>query len=103
MNIVDEIERLARLRREGALSQAEFTQAKTALLVKKQGFSNRSIRRQSSRKICGLPLWAIALGPDWEKGEMRGHARGIVAIGDLATGWLALGGFARGFIAAGGV
>ena len=51
----------------------------------------------------GLPLWAIAIGPDWERGEMRGHARGIFALGDIATGWFAFGGLARGFFAFGGL
>lgn len=59
-------------------------------------------RKRSGRMICGLPLYDIALGPDLEKGEARGHARGIIAIGDVATGWLALGGVARGIVAVGG-
>ncbi len=65
--------------------------------------SGRGIRRQSSSSIGGWPWYAIAIGPDWPSGEMRGHARGIVAIGDLATGLLAIGGVARGLIAFGGL
>jgi hypothetical protein len=60
------------------------------------------IRNRSTKTICGLPLFDISLGPDEQAGEARGHARGIIAIGDVATGWLALGGFARGFVALGG-
>src|SRR5438034_8191868 len=70
------------------------------------GFSGvpfKSIRRQSSRMVCGLPLWAIAIGPDLERGEMRGHARAIFALGDMATGWFAFGGLARGIFAFGGL
>src|SRR5437667_2793118 len=70
------------------------------------GFSGvpfKSIRRQSSRMVCGLPLWAMAIGPDLERGEMRGHARAIFAVGDMATGWLACGGLARGIVAVGGL
>ncbi len=43
------------------------------------------------------------MGPDPEKGELRGHARGIIAIGDFATGVLAVGGLARGIVAMGGL
>ncbi len=61
------------------------------------------VRRRASFTILGLPAYDIALGPDLEKGEWRGHARGFVAIGDLATGVLALGGLARGVFAFGGL
>lgn len=71
--------------------------------LKKRGYPYRGIRKRSSRVFWGLPLYDIAMGPDPEKGEMRGHARGIIAIGDVATGILALGGVARGFVAMGGV
>ena len=60
------------------------------------------VRRQSSVRIMGLPLYHIALGPDLDAGQTRGHARGIVAIGDIATGVLAFGGLASGVIAIGG-
>ena len=46
----------------------------------------RGVRRQSAITIMGLPLYHIALGPDIEAGQIRGHARGIIAIGDIATG-----------------
>lgn len=71
--------------------------------LKKRGYPYRGIRRRSNRFYWGLPLYDIAMGPDPEKGEMRGHAKGIVAIGDIATGVLALGGLARGVIAMGGL
>lgn len=58
-------------------------------------------RYRSPIVLFGLPLVDIALGP--HENEWRGHAKGIVAIGDCATGWLALGGFARGIIAFGGM
>ena len=63
----------------------------------------RGVRRQSSYEYLGLPLWAIATGPDPAKGEIRGHARGVLALGDIATGVVAIGGFARGVIALGGL
>ena len=54
-------------------------------------------RYASATVIFGLPLLHIALGPHDE--ERVGRARGIIAIGDHATGWLAIGGFCRGLIA----
>ena len=60
------------------------------------------VRKRSSKIICGLPLYEIALGPDPQKGEVRGRAHGILAIGDVAIGWLAFGGAARGIVAVGG-
>jgi len=61
------------------------------------------VRYRSSLTLFGIPWLSIARGPDFEKGEMVGHARGIIAIGDFATGCFALGGFSRGLIAVGGV
>jgi len=63
----------------------------------------QNIRKRSSKTLGGLPLVALAFGPDPEQGETRGHARGVIAIGDIATGWLAIGGAAKGYIAIGGV
>ncbi len=105
MSIAQELERLAKLRAEGALSEEEFAKAKTQLLSAQSvsGFPFKGVRRQSARTFCGLPLWAVACGPDWERGEMRGHARGIFAFGDIATGWFACGGLARGIFAFGGL
>lgn len=105
MNLTQEIERLARLHAEKALTDEEFAKAKSQLLSARQvsGFPFKGVRRQSSRILFGLPLWAVAFGPDWERGEMRGHARGIFAFGDLATGWMACGGLARGIFAIGGL
>ena len=61
------------------------------------------IRKTSSLRIGNLPLLSIAMGPDPAKGEIRGHAKGVIAIGDMATGWVALGGLARGGVALGGL
>lgn len=105
MNIPQELERLAKLHAEGALTKEEFARAKSQVLSGQHSAAGppKGIRRQSSRQLFGLPLWAIAIGPDWERGEWRGHARGIFALGDIATGWVACGGLARGFIAIGGL
>jgi hypothetical protein len=102
MNLTDELEKLSALHAVGSLSGEEFAKAKQILLSGKPFFGQRGIRRQSSRKFCGLPLWAVAMGPDPERGELRGHARAILAFGDMATGWFACGGLARGIFAFGG-
>jgi hypothetical protein len=73
-----------------------------AVLKQRGGFGYRGVRRRSSFEVAGLPLWEIASGPDPETGSMRGHARAIFAIGDLATGVVAIGGLARGVFALGG-
>ena len=46
----------------------------------------RGVRYRSALTLGDIPVLAIATGPDPDKGEFRGHARGIVAIGDMATG-----------------
>lgn len=102
MNLAEQLERVAQLRQQGTLTEAEFQKAKDLLISGGGQAIARGVRRQSARKVFGLPLWAIALGPDPDRGELRGHARGIVAIGDIATGWLAVGGLARGLLAIGG-
>lgn len=58
-------------------------------------------RYESHARLFGWPVIAIATGSGL--GEKRGHARGIIAIGDYATGLLAIGGQARGVVAVGGV
>ena len=64
---------------------------------------SRSIRDASKLRLCGWPLVAVAWGSDFSRNEARGHARGIIAVGDVATGVIAIGGLARGLIAVGGV
>lgn len=58
-------------------------------------------RYRSQATLFGLPVIDIAIGP--KEGELRGKARGVIAIGDIATGWLAIGGIARGLVAIGGL
>lgn len=52
--------------------------------------------------LCGLPLMEVAIGPCASRGEIRGHARGILAVGDIASGAIACGGIAQGGLALGG-
>ena len=62
-----------------------------------------AVRKRATYEVFGLPLWEVAIGPDPSRGEIRGHARAIIAIGDMATGFIAIGGLARGGIAIGGL
>lgn len=61
------------------------------------------LRKRASWGIGNLPFYEIAIGPDPAHGEWRGHARAVIAIGDMATGVLAVGGLARGLVAIGGL
>lgn len=61
------------------------------------------VRYKSASTFLEIPLVSIAVGPDPGNNEPRGHAHGIIAIGDIATGVVALGGIARGIVAIGGV
>lgn len=63
----------------------------------------RGVRKRSEAVYFGMPLWEVASGPDPEHGELRGHARAIFAVGDIATGVFALGGIARGVFCLGGL
>lgn len=82
-------------------SRIDQLEREVALL--KQKLPGRGVRKMSQVMILGLPLYHIATGPDPETGENRGHARGIIAIGDIATGIFAFGGVARGIVAVGGL
>ena len=62
-----------------------------------------SVRVQSSHRLFGIPLYDVAIGPDPSQGEARGRARGIIAVGDVASGLVAVGGVAVGGVALGGV
>ena len=84
-----------------AMREPDQTKLDSAQLQALAAF--RGVRKQSEYVFLGLPLYSIATGPDLAKGEMRGHARGVLAIGDTATGIIAIGGFAMGGIALGGV
>lgn len=63
----------------------------------------RTVRYSSTWRIFRCPIISIAQGPDPTHQELRGHAKGLIAIGDTATGVIAIGGLARGLIAIGGV
>lgn len=63
----------------------------------------RGVRKRASWGVGEIPFYDVALGPDLSRGELRGHAKGVIAIGDIATGFLAVGGLARGIVAVGGL
>jgi hypothetical protein len=74
-----------------------------AEVARLRGPMGRGVRYRSELRIGDLPLLAVALGPDPEKGQFRGHAKGVFAFGDMATGIFAFGGLARGLFAFGGL
>jgi hypothetical protein len=80
---------------EKRVAELERTVARRALI--------RGVRYRCATTIAGFPLYDIAFGPDFGRAEVRGHAKGILAIGDMATGVIAVGGLARGVIAVGGL
>jgi hypothetical protein len=65
--------------------------------------TRQTLRKRSNTKFLGLPLWELARGPDPAKGEVVGHARAIIAVGDIADGVLAVGRISRGVIVVGGL
>lgn len=69
----------------------------------KAGAAQKSIRLKSKRQLWGLPVYDIAFGPAPDGSSRKGHAKGIIAIGDHATGVVAIGGLAQGVIAVGGL
>lgn len=60
-------------------------------------------RFESDARLFGYPVLCVAMGPDPEREETRGHAKGIIAIGDIATGGIAVGGMSFGFVSVGGL
>jgi hypothetical protein len=72
-------------------------------VVRLKAGQRRCVRKRATFMLFGLPAYDIALGPDLEKGERRGHAKGFFAVGDMATGVFAIGGLARGLVALGGL
>lgn len=74
-----------------------------AEVARLKGGTPRRVRYRSALALGELPFVCVATGPDPAKGETRGHAVGVIAIGDIATGLVALGGLARGVFAFGGL
>jgi hypothetical protein len=60
------------------------------------------IRYESKSKLLGLPIVSIASGPNPQKNEDRGLAKGVIAVGDISFGVLSFGGIAFGVFSAGG-
>jgi hypothetical protein len=59
---------------------------------------------RSEQSLAGIPLIHIARGGWAADGQYHlGHARGLIAIGDVAVGVVAVGGVAIGLLALGGV
>ncbi len=63
---------------------------------------SKGVRYESRKKIFNLPIVCIALGPNPERTENRGLARGFIAIGDISVGVISFGGLAFGVFSFGG-
>jgi hypothetical protein len=83
--------------------RVEELEAEIAALRERTLLPPIGIRRRASWSIAHLPLYEISLGSDPGRRQLRGHARAIIAIGDVASGVLAIGGYARGVVAIGGL
>jgi len=79
-----------------------------ALICPQCGFSRRGgfycFEYRSQRKLFGLPLLHIVLGPaiDPSTGRLR-VAKGVIAIGGVSVGLISLGGLSVGLISIGGL
>jgi hypothetical protein len=92
------------LRKQHAWSQDELAMAAALNLRTIQRAENvGTASLQSAGRVGNWPIYDIALGPDPNGISRHGHAKGLIAIGDVATGVIALGAIARGGIAVGGV
>ncbi len=63
---------------------------------------SKGVRYESRRKLFNLPIVSIAFGPNPERTENRGLARGLIAIGDISVGLISFGGLAFGVFSFGG-
>jgi hypothetical protein len=69
------------------------------MAVRRQAFEYRS-----EQVLGNLPVVHVAVGGRQADGRYRpGRARGIIALGDIATGLVAVGGVAIGLFSVGGV
>jgi hypothetical protein len=91
------------MRSEDLEKRVEELETEIAALRERTLLPPVGIRRRATWSIANLPLYDIALGSDPGRRQLRGRARGIIAIGDIASGVLAIGGYARGIIAIGGL
>ena len=91
------------MRSEDLEKRVEELEAEIAALRERTLLPPIGIRRRATWSIADMPLYEIALGSDPGRRQLRGHARGIIAIGDVASGVLAIGGYARGIVAIGGL
>ena len=84
--------------------QAKLDSAQLAQLqAMASAFARKGTRKQSEHVFLGLALYSIARGPDLSQGELFGHAKGVLAIGDRATGIIAIGPIALGLVSLGAV
>jgi hypothetical protein len=67
-------------------------------------FRRQAIEYRSEQRWGDLPVVHVAVGGRQADGRYRpGRARGVIALGDVATGLVAVGGVAIGLFSVGGV
>ncbi len=71
------------------------------VLTRHTQFPSFGKRYRSKATLFGLPVIDIAVGP--KNGQMRGKAKGIIAVGNMAAGGIAVGGMSCGVVAVGGL
>ena len=91
------------MRPEDLEQRVDELEAEIAALRERTLLPPLGIRRRAAMTIGRMPIYEISLGSDPGRRQMRGHARAIIAIGDVAYGVLAIGGYARGVVAIGGL
>ena len=79
-------------------NRPKFTHVEIVLTTKR----NKDVRYESRIRIFNLPIVSIAIGPNPERAENRGLARGFIAIGDISVGVISFGGLAFGIFSFGG-
>jgi len=88
------------------MSTSGSQQSGTRTAVRRRAPSHphrHGVRWRSKAQLWGFPLCEVALGPDHANGERKGHARAVVAVGNIADGVIAVGGISRGIISIGGI
>lgn len=85
------------------MDHAAHTESRGSRSHNRRAVRRRMIRKRSQKKLFGLPLWEVARGPDPAAHERVGHARAIIAVGDIADGVLAIGRISRGIVSVGGI
>jgi len=98
-NIVDELGHPDTFAKELAENYEDIYEDYKSHSIVHSSISNSAYEYKSKKSLFGLPLVHINTGGRF---GVR-HAKGIVAIGDLATGLVSMGGVSLGLVSIGGI